>query len=48
MLLDIKNKEVEVRFGIKFIRELDKSNYFVKVHKVWCGSGAEGSYAFYI
>lgn len=30
MLLNIKNKEVEVRFGIKFIRELDKSNYFVK------------------
>lgn len=30
MLLNIKNKEVDVHFGIKFIRELDKSNYFVK------------------
>lgn len=30
MILNIKEKEFEVHFGIKFIRELDKANYFVK------------------
>lgn len=30
MVLNIKEKEFEVHFGIKFIRELDKANYFVK------------------
>ncbi|RHR22077.1 hypothetical protein DWX43_22760 [Clostridium sp. AF19-22AC] len=30
MILNIKDKEFEVHFGIKFIRELDKANYFMK------------------
>lgn len=40
MVIKIKNKEYEVRFGIRFIRELDKANV-ISANSVKLGAGLE-------